>query len=351
MKISLLILCCMIPFLFLSSGCADKEASAETKREEAKLEKKDLRDVVTLLGLLEPKNQIEIRSEVSGAVTKIFVQEGASLKIGTPILLIDPRPYENEKEKLTLQRKKLELEYAIQYREWNKDSLLDVQGAVSSRQVQDQRDQLALKRLRLDEIDIDIKNVNEKLEKTTLTSPINGTLLSLNTKVGEIVVSATTGYSAGSTIGILANTDSMQVTCYVNEVDYQSIDINTPVNIMLASNQDISAKGRIALISKFAKPLEGKPTRNFEVRVDVYQLPKQMSPGINVTVEFVVLDKKGVMALPCSFVQQKGTDQGVVTVISQSGKEEERKVKTGATDYKSIEIIEGLKPEESVVEF
>ncbi|MFH0920837.1 MAG: efflux RND transporter periplasmic adaptor subunit [Fibrobacterota bacterium] len=336
-------------FLLVSCSGSGEKSGPAASRKEARLASHDLHDAVTLLGVLEPKNQILLKSEVSGIVTQIHVTEGAVLKKGTPILTIDPRPYDNAKVKLTLQRKKVQLEYGILQREFEKDSALSLEGAVSARKLQDQRDNLELKSIQRDEIDIDIKDVNEKLEKTILVAPINGMLLSLDTKVGEIVVSATTGYSAGTVAGTLANTDSMQVICHINEVDYHAIRPATPVSVYLETDPSARAEGRIAFISRNAKLEENKSVRSFEVRVDVTKLHPKMVPGINVSVEFTTLDKKGVLALPCAFITEKpGSGAGVL--VKEGTAEKERSVKTGATDYKFTEILEGLSDKDIVLE-
>lgn len=335
-------------------GCGGvKKVDKAQKRQEAKITVRDLRDAITNMGVLEPKNQILLKSEVSGTVTRLQVTEGTQVRKGDPILVIDPRPYENAKEKLLLQRKKLELETSILLREMEKDSALNAEGAVSQRQLLDQRDRLSLKQIQLNEVDIDIKDVSEKLEKSLLTAPISGTLISLDTKVGEIIVSATTGYSQGTTIGTLANTDSMQVLCNVNEVDYHTITPATPVNVFLESDPAARAPGRISFISKSAKLQEGRAVRSFEIRVDVLKMHPKMVPGINVTVEFVLLDKPKVHVLPAHFIrvpEGKENKEAVVLVKKADGKTEERALKTGVTDFKFTEVISGLSPEETVVE-
>jgi len=346
------------PFTLLFSlwlllfGCStdQKKNDPVNARRKARLERKDLRDAVTLLGVLEPKNQISLKSEVSGVITCIYAMEGSELKPGDTILTIDPRPFENAKVKLMLQRKKTELEYGILEREYRNDSVLAASGTVSTRSVQDEWDRLALKNVELDAIDIDIKDVNEKLQKSALTAPINGTLLSLDTKVGEIVVSATTGYSGGSTIGILADAHVMQVNCRVNEVDYHALTPETPVSLYLETDPTVRAKGRIAFISRNAKLEENKSVRSFEVRVEVMENNPRLVPGINVSVEFIILDKSDALVLPCDFVQPRPGKTPIVHRMSANGEETEREVKTGVTDYQFIEILSGLSENDCVLE-
>lgn len=343
---------CLTTALFMLAGCGKKPepVAASAARKEVKVEKRDLRDAVTLLGVLQPKRQVLLKSEVSGIVTKILVTEGQFLKKGTPILTIDARPYENTKVKLSLQRRTAELEYGLARRAYEKDSVLALSGVVPAKEVQDQRDQTELKAIQLNQIDIDIKDLNEKLEKTTLTAPINGTLLSLDTKLGEIVVSATTGYSAGSAVGAIADVDSMQVICSVNEVDYHSLSPATPVKVYLETDPSVKSKGRIAFISPNARLEEGKTVRSFEVRVDVVEKNPRMVSGINVSVEFLTLDKKGVLALPCAFVVEQPGKGSFAQVKDGKGNEAERPIRTGATDYKFFEVLEGLAEGETVLE-
>ena len=337
--------------LCLLSSCSSSQKENESaKRKEAKLSTRTLRDAITQMGILEPKRQILLKSELSGTVTKIYVTEGELLKKGQSILGIDPRSYENMREKLLLQRKKAELELSIMQREYDGNAALNKDGGVSERKMEDLKDRLELKTLALSEIDIDLKDVNEKLSKAVLVAPISGTLLSLNTKEGEIVVSATSGYSEGTSIGILASTDSMQVICSVNEADYHSINMKTPASVYLESDPEVKAKGRISFIARSAKAVEGKPVRDFEVKVDVFDLPSTMVPGINVSVEFVLLEKMDALCIPAGFITNGDKNKGTVTVKNTDEKEKEIILVLGATDFKFTEILNGLTKEDIVLE-
>jgi RND family efflux transporter MFP subunit len=342
-----------VALVFLSAcGKGGPEAKQAPKQQEAVLAKTDLRDVSTQIGTLEPKNKVLLKSEVSGTITKIFVKEGEVLRKGVPILLIDPRPYQNMREKLMINRKKTSLDLNILNRELQKDLVMSQEGAVSQTKLKDQQDKVELKQLELQALDIDLKDVNEKLEKAELTAPISGTLMSLAVKEGEIIVSATTGYSAGTDIGTLANTDAMEVLCDVSEVDYHSLAAGGPAQIYLESDPSARAKGTISFISKAAKVLQDRTVRTFEVRIDVTDLHPKMVAGINVSVEFVILDKKGVLALPAAFVQQELGDSGPTyhVLVKKGGKMEKRPVQVGATDYKFTEILSGLSEGETVVD-
>jgi hypothetical protein len=222
-------------------------------------------------------------------------------------------------------------------------------------------------------------------------------LISLLVEEGEIAVSATRGYTGGTAIGTVADISKLEIITQIGEVDYSKIELGQGVEISLESDAKAKTSGKVSFRSLSAKKEQNSNISNFEVRISIDSLITGLVPGVNVNVDFVVLDKKGVLGIPFNMVEKrKRNGREVFFVFRPQGtqvdnqqplppmekkkrarrghwgsdarmdkrmrkKIEERsaaikklnlvrqRIKVGDTDYRFYEVLEGLSPGDTVV--
>jgi multidrug efflux pump subunit AcrA (membrane-fusion protein) len=107
----------------------------------------------------------------------------------------------------------------------------------------------------------------------------------------------------------------------------------------------VQTSGKISFLAMNAKKTAEKELGAFEVRIAIDAVVPGILPGSNVSVDFLMLDKARVLAVPCHFVSEEkraffvdvlSSDQGGRTVRSH------RQVELGATDFKYYEVLSGV---------
>jgi hypothetical protein len=230
-----------------------------------------------------------------------------------------------------------------------------------------------------------------------------GRLITLNVEEGEMA-SAAVSANGGTELGVVADPARMKVTVEVGELDYGRLRLGMPVEVGSGAEGGGSHRGTVSFISSSARASSGSSgiqvfpvevtlssdsasspgarvrrarTEGAEVVIgqgDSAPTPKRdtalaggnmsgsrrrsgggntagealvLVPGMTVAVDFVFMEREASVAVPPAAVVRKG-GASFVKVRTTEGALEERKVVTGSTDYRRIEIVEGLSAGDSV---
>ena len=338
---------------FLAVSCKGTDTGIDASSEQRiQAGPAELSDVISRIGTVRPEVKIDLKSEAAGRIEKVMVKEGQHVSAGDTIIVIDPSRLENHRRKFELGLRRAKLDKQIAERDYNNGKKLMQTGTISERKLQDLRIANELASLNYEQKLIELKDIDEQLGKTVVTSPINGVVTDLFVKEGEIAVSATSGLGDGTPIGTVSDIKRLEIVTSVGEVDY--VHLKTGQKAVIRSEAAFGSKttGTIRFISMSAKSNSSDELGSFAVRVSVDSTFAGLVPGINVVVDFPVLDKKVDIAVPYHFViNENGTQYVNVSETDFDGRESVRKrvVETGSTDYRFYEILSGLQDGETVV--
>ena len=213
----------------------------------------------------------------------------------------------------------------------------------------------------------------DRMKKTVVRAPINGTIIALNSKPGERVVG--TGQFPGTEVLRLANLDSMQVQVEVNENDIVNVKAGNPVSITVDAYGERIFKGIVheisnSAISKAAGTQE--EVTNFSVKIRIFNHERLLKPGMSATADIESQRIQNALVVPIQSVTIRGatdstekekSEKNAVTIapigkateseqgvfVVKSGKAWFRPVQTGTTDNTHIVVTAGLKKGEEVV--
>ncbi len=333
----------LIPLLFL--GCK-KEKPAPLPNHSVGFA--DLRDQITQTGEVKPLLKVDIKSEASGKIEKIYIKEGQRVAKGDTLLAIDPYRLTIQRQKLQLRLKRTAVELRSATRELNRAAKLNTTGIVSSSEIDALEDRVALAKIAKREAQLELNDIDEQLSKTMVLSPLDGVVTDLPVEEGEIAVSATSGFQAGTALATVANIDQLEIISRIGEADYTQLSAGQGVTIRPEAVAT-STTGSISFIALSAKRESGQELSTFEVRIAIDSLIGGIAPGINVNVDFILFEKSGVLAVPAHFVQ-RGKGGTAVFLKDESPQGYRRQTVTlGATDYRHYEVIDGLSEGDSIV--
>ncbi len=350
MKKCLILIFLSIVLIF--SGCGGKK-KPETVKKKFTIKKVDLLDQIIQTGEVEPIVKVDLKSEASGLIQKVYVKEGQRVSKGDKIIDIDPSRLLFKKERMDLAVKQAQIQKEIAKRNYNDANKLIETGTISRKRLTDLKSEYDLAEITWKQQLLELQDLEDQLSKTKVTSPMDGVITSLDVEVGEIAVSATSGFQSGTAIATIADISQLEVVSQIGEVDYINLKQGQKVVIRPEAIEGMHTTGTISFVALSAKKEQAEELGTFEVRIDIDSLIPSIAPGINVNVEFVILEKKNVLGVPNHFV--KKTPKGQVVSLVTKNENGENKVvptpvKTGATDYKHYEILSGLK-EGDVVQF
>ncbi len=339
-------------FVILVAGCSKKKEAPPLRT--SPVEKQDIRDVLTLSGVLEAVDEVGVKSEVSGQILHLRVQEGDSVKKGDTLLIIDPQQLRNRQvsNKLSLQRSRILYQQGL--RNFALAESLKAVHGISDQKIKDSEWAVQLAKLQVQQDSLSLAETEIQLSKTTVLAPISGFLISLDVKEGEVIVAGTASIGGGTTLGTIADLSTRRVTVKISELDYPNIYVGQPAFVSIAAKPGVRFPGKVDYVGRMAKLDASTSVRQFEVRVTLDTLDenanKILPPGATVTVEFTLVDVKDALSIPYEALRtMPGKSGAFVMVMDAEGNPERRKVETGANNFNRVEIKSGLKEGERVI--
>ena len=297
------------------------------------------------VGTLQATQEVEVRARVKGYLVKRAFQDGADVKAGDLLFVIDPREYEAEldRAKAQLARDQAALTYArSQVRRYTpltaqdltpKDTLENYQTLAKEREAAVKADEAAVRLARLN------------LSYTTVKAPLNGRIGRRLVDVGNLV-----GAGEETLLATIMQMDPIYV--YFSPSERQILQIsrhyqqgNLRVQVSQADGRSYPHPGKMDFINNKVDPATGTIT----MRAAIPNPDKLLVPGQYVNVRLLLAEKPDALLIPEKAV---GTDQAgsFVFVVGSDRVVEQRYVETGPRHQDGLMVIEqGLKPGEQVV--
>ena len=353
-----------------------------------KVTRRDLTELVVANGRIQPVTQVMISPEVAGEIIDLPVKEGQLVKKGQLLLQIKQDNYKagsNSAEasyKFALgARSEAEAEFQKAQLQFRQNEDLARNKLISASVLMDFKTSYEVCRLRLensinqvDQARFALDKANDDLSKTTITSPIDGTVTKLKSQLGERVLG--TSFNMGTEIMTVAKLDEMEARVDIGEIDVVLIEAEQTARIEVDAFKDRKFKGTVTAIANASKassqsPMTGssqsQEAPKFEVRIRIEE-KEAFRPGMSVTAEIETRSRNGVLAVPIQSVTTRlPVKPAAKTPAPREGKAAEPvkpvevvfalegdhvkmvPVKTGISDNDWFEIVSGLAEGQQIV--
>lgn len=338
------ILLYLIIGIVLVGGLAGAGIYKSKKREEVvavttdKAVVRTITQLVSATGKIQPETEVKISPEVSGEIIELPFKEGAPVKKGDLLVKIKPDNYIYQ-----LDQRQADLAAA-------KAQILDSQSKLRKAQEDYRRAEDLYKKQLLAESDYTtaksslevaqanvensqaqirraeglVKQMQDTLEKTTLYAPIDGTVSSRTSEVGERVVA--TGQFTGTEVMRVANLDEMEVRVNVNENDVVNVKVGDRARITIDAFPSRKFSGTVREIGATAKTLGAntqEEVTNFQVKVRVESAGAALRPGMSANADIETQTVTDVVAIPIQSVTVRSRE-GNKTVEQVAGDREKK---------------------------
>jgi HlyD family secretion protein len=336
--------------LLLFSGSNKKENGRRT----VKVTKENIVDKALAVGSIEPVNEIDIKSKVSGVVGKIYANAGDFVNAGDPLLEVkpDPTPLELAQAKRDVEMAEIEVETLG--KEVERSQQLKSKGLIADQEFEtitqkyDEsklRHQMALERLELTEKG-KVRIAETNIE-TVVKAPLTGSILEKNVNLGDPVVPLTS-YQPGTALMRMADMTDLIFKGTVDEIDVGKIKEGMSCELQVGAIPGQNIKGHVSLISLKAKKEDNTTVFPVEIKIDSTK-GAVLRAGYSANAHIIIARRDSVLAIPERVVTFRNDSAFVQLSAGEKGSKEIY-IKTGLSDAILIEVIEGLKSGDEVLE-
>jgi HlyD family secretion protein len=398
--------------VLVAAGIAKKKAGGKgVSVTTEKAVTKTIVQVVTATGKVQPEVEVKITPEVFGEITSLPFREGAAVKKGEVIVTIKPDFYQAQVDQqmaavaaarasavnsqVQLQKAEADLK---KYQDLYDRKLVSDFDYVSFKTAYDAAKATRASALAgVDEAEGFLKQAKDSLSKTSIFAPMDGTVSSRSSEVGERVQSSSE--FAGTEIMRVADLSKMEVRVKVNENDIVNVKVGDPVQIAIDAYPDRKFNGTVREIGASADNAGGGASgtassgtvsdevTNFIVKIRVSDKDLALRPGMSATADIQTKTVANVVAIPIQSVtvrdkgglsaddleqkkekdakERSGNDLDVDTEKADAHRDQDKlqrvvfvrdgdkvkqvRVETGIADNSSIEIKSGIHPGDEVV--
>jgi HlyD family secretion protein len=330
-------------------------------QEGIKLEKVKKDNVIVkalAIGQIIPKQEISIKSNIPGIVSKRYVEIGDRVKRGDPLIKIDPDPtpieYTQAKRDAELAEifvKKAELEYNRAVEMKNKNLISANEFENYQKQFDEKKLNHQLSQEKFDLISTGKIQLSGKQIENIIKSPIDGTILELFVNQGDPVVPLTS-YQAGTSIMTMADMGNLIFKGTVDEIDVGKIKEGTIAQLKIGALPDVNIEGTVVNISPKAKKEGNSTLFDIEIKIaDENHGDAVMRAGLSANADVIIQRADSVLIIPERLIQYENDSAYVeIKKDEKSSVIEKRSIKIGISDGMITEIDSGLAENELVVE-
>ena len=351
-KVIRIITLVLLAFLFLGTFVFlyQKSQPKEMVYEILKTETADLVQTTIATGKIEPRDEIQIKPQISGIISEVYKEAGETVKKGEIIAKVKVIPElgqlnsaESRVRLAEMNNKQANIDFDRMQQLYDKKlvSAEEYEKALLSNK--QAREELQAAKDNLEIIKEGITKNSASFSSTLIRSTITGLILDVPVKVGNSVIMSNT-FNDGTTIATVADMTDLIFRGNVDETEVGRIQENIPVKITLGALQNREFDATLEYISP--KSVENNGANQFEIKAAItVPTDVKIRSGYSANAEMELQRADHVLSVPESALEFEG-DATYVYVLTDSvpvQKFERKEVTTGVSNGIRVEIKEGLK--------
>lgn len=324
--------------------------------DEFTLQRMDIRKTTVVTGKIEPRNEVNVKPQISGIITEILKEAGETVQEGEVIAKVKVIPDMGSLSAAQSRLRLAEINRKQAQTDYDREKTLFDKGLVAA----DEYDKIAqaLRQAR-EEVDAAQDNLevvrdgvsksNASASSTLIRSTITGLILDIPVKVGNSVILANT-FNDGTTIATVANMNDLIFRGNIDETEVGRLSTGMTMKITIGALQDLKFDARLEYIAPKATDQNGANQFEIKAAVNLPSNATNIRSGYSANAEIVLAEAKNVLAVQESAIEFDGDDTYVYVIKGEGDKQtyERRKVQTGISDGINIEIRSGVKPNERI---
>jgi HlyD family secretion protein len=323
-KLTLFIIIALVIFIIVAAVVIHGKKPPITVQTE-KVSRHNITEIVVASGKIQPVTQIAISPEVAGEIVALPVKEGDQVKKGDLLVSIKPDNYKAARDSASasyqsaIANKNLaQAQLDKAEADYKRNAELSRQKLVSDSDFLDAKTAYEVAKLQLetathqvDQSKFGLDNANADLNKTTIHSPIDGTVVQLKSHLGERVLG--TSFNMGTEIMTIADLSEMEAQVDVGEMDVVLMEPGQKAQLEVDAFKDCKFNGVVTEVANAAKgfgasaasALGGSSSTGDATKFEVHIRIKEKElfrPGMSVTADIETRSRTNVLAVPIASV-------------------------------------------------
>ena len=302
----------------------------------------DLEESVDVVGSLAPKYYADVKSEVSGVVRAVHVNEWVPVRRGAPLANLDTSETEAGIEALKAGEVQARVGEARARREFERAQQLKQYGLITPQNFDDAKTAVEAAEAATAAARAQIKTAQARLAKSSLVAPMDGVVALRAVKVGDRVENM----GGGEPLFRIVDNRLLELTVAVPSSQLAQVKIGQPLEFTTDTLPGRTFTGKVMFIN----PAIDAASRSGKVVAEVPNADGALKGGAFAKGKILVATRKGLLQVPReALLNWKVEEQTAEVWVVQGDKAEKRVVKTGLANHVTVEVVDGVKAGEQVV--
>lgn len=324
--------------------------------DEFTLQRMDIRKTTVVTGKIEPRNEVNVKPQISGIITEILKEAGKTVQEGEVIAKVKVIPDMGSLSAAQSRLRLAEINRKQAQTDYDREKTLFDKGLVAADEydkiaqaLRQAREEVNAAQDNLEVVRDGVSKSNASASSTLIRSTITGLILDIPVKVGNSVILANT-FNDGTTIATVANMNDLIFRGNIDETEVGRLSTGMTMKITIGALQDLKFDARLEYIAPKATDQNGANQFEIKAAVNLPSNATNIRSGYSANAEIVLAEAKNVLAVQESAIEFDGDDTYVYVIKGEGDKQtyERRKVQTGISDGINIEIRSGVKPNERI---
>ncbi len=330
----------------LSDGKKEEKITFDT----AAVAPANIMNSITATGTIEPVTSVTVGTQVSGIVSKLFVDYNSVVKKGQVIAELDKTNLMSQLNTAKTQLATAQSQLNYQTANYKRYKTLFEKGLVAADDFDNAKLSYTQAKEQMASAKEEVQRAQTNLGYATITSPIDGVVLSKSVEEGQTVAAS---FSTPELFTIAQDLTNMQVVADVDEADIGDVKEGERVSFTVDAYPDDTFEGEVKQVRQEATTTNNVVT--YEVVISAPNADLKLKPGLTANVTIYTAERKGVLSVPSKalrFTPQKETVGKMKIVDAANAKNKvwtiegnsivAHKVNIGMTDGTNTQIVGGI---------
>ena len=273
--------------------CSGGKKEETVEFETAKAERQDIHTTITATGTIEPVTSVTVGTQVSGIVSKLYVDYNSVVKKGQVIAELDKTNLTSELNRAKADLSSAESTLAYETANFKRYQTLFDKGLVSANDYESAKLSYEKARHTAASSRENVQKAQTNLGYATITSPIDGVVLSKAVEEGQTVAAS---FNTPELFNIAQDLTDMRVIADIDEADIGGVKEGQRVTFTVDAFPDDKFEGQVTQVRQEATTTSNVVT--YEVVISAPNKDLKLKPGLTANVTIYTLEKNGVLAVP-----------------------------------------------------
>jgi HlyD family secretion protein/macrolide-specific efflux system membrane fusion protein len=291
-------------------------------------------------GRVQPREKADLKSKIAGQVSSVLVQEGALVKKGQIVIILDPIDYQRElaKADADVAQATAALDFARLSHDRTERGV--AQDIAPRNELDLKAHELRARTVSLQSAEVSRTVARDRLGYAKIVSPIDGTVIARGIEPGETVVPGVQSTFDAKALLTIADLSALLVKVNLNQIDVAKVSVGRKATLTLDALPGRTYHAMVTKVAPASVKLAGKDQEVFPVEAQLDAPDGVIKPGMTADVRIHLDAKEGALVVPLEAIVKESGKSYVFRVVD--ARTEKTEVTLGLRNDREVEITNGV---------